>query len=224
MKNLIILFLFFALCGTGFFGYEQFKAVEEAKVKEEARQAKIKADKNAISTLQKGHIDGFKTDLKKAAKDYKDYIQVMSEIVKPQNFASEEYTSENYKLFRNDIAPLIRQKADALLNVFTRYRKQLNKLVDENSTDIEKKFLNEWQEMHDVQLERSINLLTQDDKLIEAYSNLIEFYYVHSKLYSVDVEAEMFDFKREKDEERHKGLLKAIRDIRRDKATMRRKE
>lgn len=221
MKHFLILSLFLALCSGAFFGFQYHKALEAEELLQAAVAAKIQEDREAVRALQDTHIDDFIAELKVALQNYKDYIKILPEIVKPKNFVSEDYARENYRLFRDEIEPAARLKADMLLSVFTRYNKKLRDTVNDSSAEIEKEFLSEWQDMHDDHLERVVDFLTYDDKLIDAYANLIEFYYVHSKLYTVDVEAEMFDFKREKDEIKHQDLLKVIQDIRRDKLTAR---
>lgn len=228
MKHLPFLIIFLALCGAGYYGYGQYseylkqKKIEDAAAQVEAE--KLAEEKEAVSILQESHIELFKKDLKNAAQDYKDHTNLLVEIVNPKNFSTVEYAQENYDLFTENIEKTVRNKANKLLQVFTHYNTKLNALVDEDSTDTEKRFMQEWQEMHDVQLNRTIDLLSKDEQLLQAYGALIKFYYVHSKLYDVDAETEEFDFKREEDEKKHDDLLKAIREIRRDKATMRRKQ
>ncbi len=228
MKYFASVLITLCLCGAAFFGYisydkyKQDKAADLIAVQKKADE--IERKKEAVSVLQASHLDSFKADLKKAAEDYKDYKDILADIVKPQNFATVEYAKENYNLFNDDIAPTFRKKANKMLSVFTDYNNTLNAAVQGDAMEIEKRFKEEWQEMHDVQLNRTVDLLSKDEELIQAYGALIEFYYVHSKLYDVDVDAEEFIFKREQDEKKHDILLKAIRDIRRDKATMRRKK
>lgn len=228
MRSFLLIMLIVALTGSGYFVYDRrqnFKAAEAIRLAEDEKSLReTEKSRAAIKVLQKSHIDSFKADLKKTAQDYKDYTKILVEIVRPQNFSSAAYAKENYILFTQDIEPTIRKKADAILGVFTRYRKTLESTIDEESTETEKRFIAEWIEMHDVQLERSVTLLTEDDKLLQAYRDLIEFYYVHSKLYSVDIDAEEFVFKREKDERKHEKLRNIIQDIRRHKASMRQKE
>lgn len=218
--------IFVVLCaGVSYPAYEFYKNHKA----EQARQiliAKKKAEKKirdqeAIANLQASHIEDFKADLKAAAKDYKDYTKILVELVRPQNFISEQYAKENYTLFTQDIEPTVRMKADRLLNVFPHYRKKLESLISDDTTPIKQKFLSEWREMHDVQLARSVEIMTLDDRLLDAYADLITFYYTYSRRYHVDLDAEEFVFKSEKDEEKQKVLLKVIADLRREKLTLR---
>lgn len=227
MKYFIAFLLMLLCAGMGYFVYFSYLSHQEMRKEmselKRHMQEKSREETEAVSQLQKTHIEEFKKDFESTFKDYKEYTNLWREIIKPENFSTVEYAKENYELFKNDIEPTIRKKANKLLRVFPDYNSKLKAIVSEDSTDAEKRFMAEWAEMHDTHLNRMIDLLSKDEELLQAYGELIEFYYTHSKLYNVDSKSEEFIFKRDVDEKKHETLLKTIREIRRNKAIMRQK-
>lgn len=224
MRRFLPFFLVLALLVGGLYlAFSYYVSREYARGIAQAQREKVQHDQDALADLRENHIDRFKADLKKAGQDYKAYTAALQDFAGPESFSSPEYAEENYNLFMNDIAPSFRQKAEAVLNVFSSYSQALDKDARGDHSDTGRLFLEQWQKVHDANLARSVALLSVDEQLLQAYESLITFYYSRSKLYRVDMEAEEFVFKRAEDETEHEALLDAIADIRREKLTMRRR-
>lgn len=217
MKKFLIAALFVCLLGGGgYFAALQYDALEQQRAADEARLQKLTADQKVLDDLGAVYLNDFKADLKKAGQDYKDYSRVLADITEPDNYSTPEDARQTYLLFTEEITPALRQKAQALLDVFSTYKAKM----DSEEVDA-RDFRAEWASMHDEQLAYSVSLLSHDETLVQAYEVLVAFLYQHSNLYTVDLEAQEFAFKRPEDAEKYGALKNAIRVIRREKLTLR---
>ena len=85
-------------------------------------------------------------------------------------------------------------------------------LIDE-TTERKEFFQNQWNDMMKEQLEKYIEYFIKEDKLLTQYRELIEFYYVHSKLITIDYEEDAFIFQRKQDEIKHLEILRRLKNI-----------
>ena len=181
--------------------------LEQQKIYELAEQKK---DHGEISALFELYLDNFKSDLKIKAKEYKNNRMLLKKIFSPYNFETAEYTKENYDLFKTHVAPDLRGKAGEIINIFDDYQKKIAHDLGSKNSEISQLFLSQWQEMSRDQLSNYIDFFTKEEQLIQAYEELIEFYYVHSNLFKVDMEKNEFIFEREQDKETEAILREQI--------------
>ncbi len=208
----IIVFLFIAIAG-GLYQLHLYRQhqdeihTQQVKAEQEQKeQARAELDK-----LFKQYLANFKADLKTKATAYKDSRTVLQEMLNPYNFETKEYTKENYLLFKNDVAPDLRNKATEIINIFVEYKDSLQEDLKSQDNKTQEMFLLKWQEMSNKQLDKYINFFTKEEALIQAYENLITFYYTHSNLFSVDVEENVFLFNREEDKKAELALHAKIK-------------
>ncbi len=182
---------------------------EQLHIKKENKEKK----RAEITSLFDGYLNSFTTELRTKAELYKENRKVLKEIISPYNFETPEYSKENYFLFKNILAPSLRAKSSAIIGVFQKYTDKINYDLQNKDNKIEQFFLNKWQEMSHNQLTKYVNFFAKEDELIQAYDEIITFYYVHSNLFSVDVESNKFIFKRKKDREKEKILRDTIKEL-----------
>ncbi len=210
-------YLIALLCGTVLLaGFLYINHKNQQKQKQEQRiaaelEARERADLDALFDI---YLNDFKADLKKHATAYKGSRRVLNEIISPYNFETTEYAKENYYFFKDYIAPDLRNKSAEIINLFQQYTVKLKNDLKNKNSAIEKKFLLKWQDMGKAQLEKYIDFFTKEEQLIQAYENAIEFYYTHSKRFSLDLENNKLMFDNENDKEKEAALLNKIRDIR----------
>lgn len=213
-KFIIFVFLCIAIAG-GLYQLHLYKQhqdeihAQQIKAKQEQKeQARAELDK-----LFKQYLTSFKADLKTKATAYKDSRTVLQEMLNPYNFETREYTKENYLLFKDNVAPNLRNKASEIINVFAEYKNNLQADLKNQDNKTQEMFLLKWQEMSNKQLDKYIDFFTKEEDLIQAYEKLITFYYVHSNLFSVDVEENVFLFNRKKDKKKELALRAKIKSL-----------
>lgn len=167
-----------------------------------------------IEALFELYLDQFKEELKVKAKEYKKSRSLLKEIFSPYNFETPEYTKENYTIFKEQITPNLRGKSGEIINIFERYQKIITENLGNKDSEISKLFLSQWQEMSRKQLGNYINFFTKEEQLIQAYEELMEFYYVHSNLFKVDIENNEIIFERAQDKETETILREQIKVLR----------
>jgi len=208
-----------SLFGIGFFYYEHQKALEIQKqedilrIKEE-QKIKLVQQNIEIQALFDVYLQQFITDLKQNVKRYKETRQVLQELTQPYNFETPEYARENYMLFTKNVAPTLRQTSDDVIGTFSYYQNLIEKDLQGKDSTIQQNFSKEWKAMSAEQAADYVDFFTSQEDLLRAYEKLIEFYYVHSQLYDVDVETNIFSFKREQDAQQYQKLLKAVEALR----------
>lgn len=185
---------------------------------EELRIEQIKIEQKEksrarLDALLEQYVVNFKSDLKKKAVSYKDSRTILKEILSPYNFETKEYTKENYFLFKEKVAPDLRKKAVGIIHIFEKYTKKIQQDLGGQDNKTQKMFLLKWKNMSNQQLEKFIDFFTKEEQLIQAYEELLKFYYVHSNLFSIDVKQNIFLFDREQDKKRELELRQKIKNL-----------
>ena len=214
----IIIFLVFATASlsAAFYAHHLHKQkqaalhAEQIKLAQEEREAK----RAALQILFDDYLNAFKNELKEEAKLYKQNQKVLKEIASPLNFETPEYTKENYTLFKEELAPSLRAQSNKIIGVFEKYTTKIKENLQDSDNETQTIFLEKWQEMSQAQLTHYVDFFTKEEQLIQAYEELITFYYVHSNLFSIDTKNNIFQFVREKDEEKEAELRQKISDLR----------
>lgn len=211
---ILLLALVLGASAGGVYLYKEHRAkkIEAEILKKEQEIAKLKKEQRRaeLDILFKQYIEDFTADLKKQAKSYKENLTVLREMFNAYNFETPEYTKENYQLFKNQVAPSLRADSDALIEIFQSYSERLEQDLAQEDSDLKEQFRAEWRAMKDDQLDQYISFLTHQEELLQAYSELITFYYVHSNLFTVDNENNVFLFTREEDAQAHDEILQKI--------------
>ncbi len=169
--------------------------------------------RSEISSLFDEYLNNFKNELHEKAKLYKKSRKILKSIISPHNFENQEYTKENYFLFKNNIAPDLRAKSAEIIVIFQKYKEKINAELDTQENDLNKLFLSKWQEMSHEQLNKYINFFTKEDELIQTYDELITFYYIHSKLFKIDLENNKFIFTQDKYQKKEEYLHQKIKQL-----------
>ncbi len=204
--------------GAGGYYYVQYKnqiALKEKieKQKELAIKAKKEEQKRKQAELQKlfdTYLNDFKDELRAKVTDYKKSRKVLNNFKSPYNYETLEYTKENYKLFKQSIAPSLRQKAAEIIEIFEKYDHQINNDLKNKNGELQQTFLKEWKEMSHTQLIKYVDFFSKEEDLIQAYDDLITFYYTNSKRYKVDGEANKFIFTSKIAEKMNNEMLERI--------------
>lgn len=184
-------------------------AHKEQKIAE-AKIEKIKKTREEIQALYDAYLNEFTQELRKKAADYKETKRILKEIKNPYNFETPEYAKENYTLFRENIAPSLRQNAASIIAIFETYKKKIESDLKDENSELKQDFLQKWKDMTQQQLTDYVTFFTKEDDLILAYDDLITFYYTRSKRYTVDVEKNAFVFKSKQDEKNAARLLSIV--------------
>lgn len=203
------LFLLFTVVIAGSYINNKNRAIRRAEQPEHPDAEKEKK-KEELQSLFDNYLNNFKNELREKATDYKNTRVIFNDIKSPYNFETPEYAKENYNLFKNSIAPSLRQKASEIIDVFDNYNKKIEANLKDQNNDLQQTFLKKWREMNKNQLTKYVAFFSKEEELIQAYDNLITFYYVHSRLYEVDVKINQFTFSRKEDEKKATELLNRI--------------
>ncbi len=212
---LILLITLITLTFTGLYFKRQYDIKQEKILAEQLRiqQENREKARAKINSLFDNYLNNFKDELSEKAKAYKKSRLVLKEMFLPYNFETSEYTKENYFLFKKTVAPNLRKKAAALIETFQKYDDKINKDLKNQDDKIKQFFLKEWQKMSHEKLGQYVDFLTKEDRLIQSYDDLITFYYIHSKLFSVDTKTNKFVFKREQDAKKEAELRQRIKNL-----------
>ncbi|MGH1375308.1 MAG: hypothetical protein ACRBCK_03075 [Alphaproteobacteria bacterium] len=183
----------------------------------QAQQEQIRIDHEAkekqrleVQELSKQYLSDFVQELKTHAISYKKRKRVLKEMISPYNFETPEYSKENYDIFMKEVAPSLRNESNNIIQVFDTYTSKVQDSIQETDSDTQQYFIKEWSDMSTNQLSQYVDFFSQEEKLLQAYEELIRFYYIHSNLFTVDVESNVFKFKRDKDKIKQAELLKNI--------------
>ncbi len=177
----------------------------EAIVKKERQQQ--------INQLFDLYLNDFKYELEEAVETYKNSRKILSEMLNPDNFETPEYTKESYSFFNSHLAPDLRNKSDLVINVFQKYKNRVTKDLYGEDDEIKSIFLLQWEKMSYEQLSNYVDFFEKEEELIQAYEELLQFYYVHSAFFSYDAQADALMFDREADQEKEKILQEKIKQI-----------
>ncbi len=214
---LIILFSIGAIAVSGFLVYEheqkqqrieQQRILEEKHAKEERK--KIKAELQALFDV---YLNDFKIEIQKKTREYKEARKALKDIITPLNFETPAYAKESFDVFKEVIKPSLQKQADDLISIFEKYRTKIREDIEQKDSDATQEFISQWKEKSDEQLSKFIDFLAKETNVIQAYDELITFYYSRSNLYTVNKDLKIFIFNRDEDIEEHARLLKVLKSL-----------
>ncbi len=140
--------------------------------------------------------------------EYKNQRKILIEAVKPVNLRSPEYVKENYALVQS-VAPELRQKMDALMQVFAQTGVQVESLVSTEDPETRDAVLAKWKAMENEQVGKYISFFEAEEKNIQAYEALISFLHETATDFAVDLENDAIVYKNPQSEARYQELLVA---------------
>lgn len=216
---ILIAFLTVALCGYAFhlhvYEIEKMRIQEEHKLqKEEERLRKIEEQKNAkFQKIIDRYLADFTQELAEKMHDYRKNRKMVRELISPLHHENTAYSKNSYDHYTKELLPYLRKQSAAIIDTFQRYKVALDKELVDETTERKEFFQNQWNDMMKEQLEKYIEYFIKEDKLLTQYRELIEFYYVHSKLITIDYEEDAFIFQRKQDEIKHLEILRRLKNI-----------
>lgn len=159
-------------------------------------------------------LNEFLKDLGSETNVYKKDRRILKEVISPYNVEGTENAEKSYKAFKEDIAPTLRRKGQKIIDIFQNSENAVVALLAEQPEDVRSTLMSTWQEMKKKQLNGVIDFLANEERLIGAHERLLKFYFVHSKLYSVDPEKGEIVFKNPKYEQEEQEILGEIEKLR----------
>ncbi len=218
MKQKIISLLLIAFIISGGAGAYMYKTAKTARIKAAQEELRIKEEakeqrKQEIQTLYDAYLNDFTQALRDKTENYKKSRKFLNDISSPYNFETPELAKENYTLFTKELLPALRKQINNIIALFDQYEQKLKTDVAQDESDIKNIFMDQWVEMSKEQLMSYVNFFAKEDLILSAYNELVTFAYVHSMVYSVDLETNQFIFKRKKDETKYNALIKKIKDL-----------
>ncbi|MCK5384194.1 MAG: hypothetical protein KAJ29_01365 [Alphaproteobacteria bacterium] len=181
---------------------EQESAKLETQKEKEREKRKIE-----IQALFDTYLNAFKSELVHKASIYKKTRKLLKNLIRPNNFRTPEFAKENYALFKESLAPSLREKSTEMIAIFERYSSQIEKELDDDEDDLQTLFLDQWRDMAKEQLDTYVDFFAREEEMILAYDELVTFYYTRSKRYIVDEEKNKFIFSTPEDKVKAQSLL-----------------
>lgn len=159
-------------------------------------------------------LNRFLKELAKETTQYKKDRRILKEAIDPYNLAGTDNAELSYRGFRDEIAPMLRKKGAYVLDIFGRSERVVEGLLADKSETVKEKLLAEWKALEKEHMHALLDYFEKEDQLIQAHEELLKFYFIHSKLYKVDMDAGKIVFSNEKYQAREQALLEKIETLR----------
>ncbi|HBR69442.1 MAG TPA: hypothetical protein DEA55_08720 [Rhodospirillaceae bacterium] len=140
--------------------------------------------------------------------EYKNQRKILVEAVKPVNLRSPAYVKENHTLVQS-VAAELRQKMDALMQVFSQTGTEVESLVSTQDSETRDSVLAKWKAMENEQVGKYISFFEGEEEDIRAYEALISFLNETASDFEVDLENDRITYKSPENEARYQELLAA---------------
>lgn len=186
---------------------------EKAEEKTEEKAEQPPDNRSAFVKDFEAFLNAFLKDLVLETKKYKKDRRILKEAINPYNLVDTENAEMSYKVFRSEIAPMLRKKSERILSIFERSRKNVEKILEGTSEKTRDSLMKVWESLEKEHIENLTEFFEKEDKIITAYESLLKFYVVHSKLYSVNMETGALVFQNEKHRVREQVLLDKIKKL-----------
>ncbi|MCK5375109.1 MAG: hypothetical protein KAJ40_07480 [Alphaproteobacteria bacterium] len=177
------------------------------------KQKERKEHKSEIQALFDAYLNNFTSELVHKANLYKKSRLLLKKITIPIHYKTVAFSKQNYTLFKEDLAPTLRAQGEDIVNLFGHYSDKIRNDLKDNDSELQQIFLKQWNDMTIKQLDHYITFFMREEKLIQAYDDLITFYYTHARRYYIDIEKNKFVFSDSKDTNEALMLLKRIQNI-----------
>lgn len=160
-------------------------------------------------------LNSFLKGLAKQTAQYKKDRRILKEAINPYNLIGTENAEQSYTIFRDEIGPMLRNKSERLLSVFAESEKVVQGLLEDKSAATKDRLFSAWKNLEKEHMNGLLDFIENEDRLITAHEELLKFYFVHSKLYKVDMDSGKIVFSNEKYTAREAELLGNIEKLRR---------
>ncbi len=157
-------------------------------------------------------LNRFLKNFASEVREYKEFRRVLKEFKSPVNLENTTFAKESYDMFRQEIAPALRKKAHAVMLVFQDANEQVDILLMDQPKDTQERLKQVWKQMEYEHVHALVGFFESEETLVQAYEDLLKFYYVHSKNYTVSTAGKII-FTKDAYAEKEKALLKRIDDI-----------
>lgn len=155
-------------------------------------------------------LNNFLKDLAKETAQYKKDRRILKEAIDPYNLIGTENAEQSYRVFRTEIGPMLRKKGEKLIGLFAKSEKVVQGLLADQSPAAKDKLFSAWKDLEKQHMNGLLDFFENEDRLIAAHEELLKFYFVHSKLYTVDMDTGAIVFSNEKYTAREAELRGAI--------------
>ncbi len=159
-------------------------------------------------------LNGFLGQLTKNVRDYKKDRRILKEVLNSFNLEGTSNIEKSYKVFREEIAPMLRKKRHDIIDIFKREDERILVLLEKQPKQTQEKIIKQWKDIKNEHLSGLIDFFELEEQLIQAHEKILKFYFVHSKLFRVDLQSGKIIFSQEKYRMQETELLKDIEDIR----------
>ncbi len=211
----------FILClvlGGGVIAY-QYHTHKVARIQKEQDLLQLKVEKEReerkakIQGLFDAYLNSLQSEIIAKANTYKETRKLLRQFNRPGNYIDNGAAKENLTLFRESLAPSLRNQAKDIIAVFEKYSQKIEKDLAGEENDLQKMFLDQWKAMIQEQLVNYVDFFTREEKMIQAYDELIVFYYSRSKIYKIDEDNNKFIFRSDDDKIKETMLLERIKEL-----------
>ncbi|MDH5722490.1 MAG: hypothetical protein OEY94_04100 [Alphaproteobacteria bacterium] len=199
----IFIIIFILICGFGGFILYQKHAQKQQLTAQHIAEEKVQSSAVNQASLEERKerykkfeiiLNGLLRDVGTQAKLYKKQRNVLKEILDPYNFKTPNDAAQSYKAFVEIIMPGLRNQADNVMGVFDTYQTHVEETLKDIPDEKKEVFLRKWNTMIKDKIEEFILFFQKEEKILEAYKNLLEFYYKNSNTYVFKEENEKIIF------------------------------
>lgn len=188
---------------------EIVKPAADAGAKNDAIEAP-QAPEVAFAKEFETFLNNFLKELVKETAQYKKDRRILKEAIDPFNLIGTENAEQSYRVFRTEIGPMLRKKGEKLIGLFAKSEKVVQGLLADQPPAAKEKLFSAWKDLEKQHMNGLLDFFENEDKLIAAHEELLKFYFVHSKLYTVDMDTGAIVFSNEKYTAREAELRGAI--------------
>lgn len=159
-------------------------------------------------------LNNFLKELAKETAQYKKDRRILKEAIDPYNLIGTDNAEQSYRVFRTELGPMLRKKGERIIGLFAKSETVVQGLLADQTKASKDKLFSEWKALEKQHLNGLLDFFEKEDQLITAHEELLKFYFVHSKLYTVDMETGAIVFSNDKYRAREAELLDAIEKLR----------
>lgn len=192
--------------GTSYFLQQNFSIKEAALAEQRQREELYKTQKKIYDNLTANLL----RQLAEKAREYKQQRKILREIIKPDNFTSQENADKIYIFFKEELTPELRNKAASVIEVFITNKEKIHKQIQDDKGEVKEEFQKSWKNIEDAQIKDYVDFFEKEEELLRAYEDLIAFYCTRVKMFSVHPQTGRTAFKRKEDAIQEKILINKI--------------
>lgn len=182
-KIVVTLGIIVALIGVLVLGVFVWKSNESRKKAEEI--ARLAAEREETENAYEAVLNGFVKNVATEIKAYKQQRLVLREMVRPHNFETPDFARLSYEEFKNQTRPALHKQAERVLSVFDISGAELDQVLEGRDPEAADFLRAKWQAMKAEQRPPYEAYFAREEKVLDAYEELLRFYFVKSKTLKV---------------------------------------